>query len=89
MFKNPIAPRVKEVKAKTPWNFQAPCYDERNLISAGDNYGVGFNQPVGRKGNPNQDVDGILPRGRAKTMQDDNMPEARLDMYGKAKNQEY
>lgn len=88
MFKNPIAPKVKEAKKKSPWNFEAPCYDERNMISAGDNYGVGFNQPVGRKGNPKQHVD-VLPMGRPKTMQDDNMREGRLDMYGQAKDQKY
>lgn len=88
MFKNPIAPRIKESKAKNPWNFQAPCYDERNMISAGDSYGVGFNQPVGHKGNPATTA-AVLPRTGVKTMQDDNMPESKLDMYGKNKNSSY
>lgn len=88
MFKNPIAPKVKESKKKSPWNFEAPCYDERNMISAGDNYGVGFNQPVGREGNPKTSSD-VLPFGKVKTMQVDNMPEGKLDMYGKAKDQKY
>lgn len=88
MFKDPIAPKGKESKAKSPWNFQAPCYDERNMISAGDNYGVGYRNPVGHKGNPKERVD-TLPYGRAKTMQDDNMPEAELEIYGKAKDQVY
>lgn len=88
MFKNPIAPRVKESKSKSPWNFQAPCYDQRNMISAGDNYGVGYNQPVGHEGNPKQRVD-VLPFGKGSTMQVDNMKEGNLDMYGKAKDQRY
>lgn len=88
MFKNPIAPRVKEKSKKSPWNFEAPCYDERCMISAGDNYGVGFNQPVGHTGNPKNEVP-VLPRGRPKTMQDDNMKEGRLEMYGDGKDQRY
>lgn len=88
MFKNPIAPKIKEKKAKSPWNFQAPCYDERNFVSAGDNYGTGFNQPVGHKGNPKERAS-TLPFGRIKTMRDDNIPEGKLDMYGKAKDQKY
>ena len=88
MFKNPIAPKVKEEKAKNPWNFKAPCYDQRNMISAGDNYGVGFNQPVGHEGNPKARVD-VLPFGKVSTMQDDNMKQAKLDMYGKAKDTKY
>ena len=84
MFKNPIAPRVKEEKKKNPWDFTAPCYDQRNMISAGDTYGVGFNQPVGHKGNPKERVD-VLPFGRPATMRDDNISENKLDMYGKKK----
>jgi len=85
MFKNPIAPRIKPTKTKNPWNFEAPCYDERNMVSAGDNHGVGFNQPVGHEGNPKQKSD-VLPFGKVKTMKDDNISETYLDMYGKAKN---
>lgn len=84
MFKDPIAPKVKSEKKKSPWDFTAPCYDERNLISAGDNHGVGFNNPVGHKGNPKERVD-TMPFGRVKTMRDDNIPEDKLDMYGKKK----
>jgi hypothetical protein len=87
-FKNPIAPRIKESKEKNPWNFQAPCYDNRNMISAGDNYGVGFNQPVGHKGNPKQRVD-VLPFGKVATDQVDNMSQAKIGMYGKAKDTIY
>lgn len=84
MFKDPIAPIVKEQKKKNPWDFTAPCYDERNMISAGDSYGMGFTQPVGHKGNPKERAD-TLPFGRVKTMRDDNIPIDKLDMYGKNK----
>lgn len=88
MFKNPIAPRIKETKEKNPWNFKAPCYDQRTMISAGDNYGTGFNQPVGRKGNPKTRVD-VLPFGKVETMRVDNIPQAKLDMYGEREDQVY
>lgn len=88
MFKNPISPKVKEKKTKSPWNFEAPCYDERNFISGGDNYGTGFKQPVGREGGPKARAE-TLPYGRVKTMQSDNMREDKLDMYGKAKDAKY
>lgn len=46
---NRIAPRKKE-SGKYPWDFKAPSYDNRTScsISAGNDYGVGFNQPVGK-----------------------------------------
>lgn len=88
MFKNPIAPKVKEKEAKNPFSFQAPCYDQRNMISAGDNYGVGFNQPIGHSGFPKQKVE-VLPQGRVKTMQVDNMSESNMGMYGFRKDQVY
>lgn len=84
MFKDPIKSKIGTEKKKNPWDFTAPCYDQRNMISAGDNYGVGFNQPVGRKGNPTKDVP-TLPRGRVDTMKVDNIPIEKLDMYGKKK----
>lgn len=84
MFKNPIEPRIKEQKKKSPWDFKAPCYDERNLISAGDNHGVGFNNPVGHKGDAKKRVS-TLPYGKVQTERVDNIPEERLDMYGKKK----
>jgi hypothetical protein len=88
MFKDPIAPKIKESKSKSPWNFKAPCYDDRNLISCGDNYGVGHKQPVGRMGNPKERAD-TLPFGRPSTMKDDNINESSLGMYGEAKDQRY
>ena len=84
MFKNPIAPKVKEEKKKNPWDFTAPCYDQRNMVSAGDNHGVGFNNPIGHKGNPKSRVD-TLPYGRVKTNKVDNIDIEKLDMYGKKK----
>lgn len=48
-FKDPIA--IKDArKEKSPWDFTAPPYDERSscFISAGDHYGVGHRQPVGK-----------------------------------------
>jgi hypothetical protein len=47
MFKNPIAPRAKEKKIKSPWNFSSPSYDEAKSLSVGENYGTGYKQPVG------------------------------------------
>lgn len=88
MFKNPIAPKVKEKESKNPFSFKAPCYDQRNMISAGDNYGTGFRQPEGHSGFPKQKVS-VLPFGRVKTMQDDGMSESRMGMYGEDKDQRY
>lgn len=47
-FKNPIAPKEKK-SSDRPWSYKAPDYDQRSShgVSAGDNYGVGFNQPIG------------------------------------------
>jgi hypothetical protein len=47
-FKDPCEVKVgKEIKS--PWNFEAPCYDERSscFVNAGTYYGVGKAQPVG------------------------------------------
>lgn len=43
-------PRKKE-DGRPEWSFKAPCYDNRTScsISAGNDYGVGFNQPVGKE----------------------------------------
>ncbi len=70
-----------EKEKKSPWSFMAPCYDENSKISAGDNYGVGFRNPVGHTGNPKQFVD-ALPYGRPDTMQVDNLKSDKLEMYG-------
>ena len=46
---NRIAPRKKD-SGKYPFDFKAPSYDNRtsDSISAGNDYGVGFNQPFGK-----------------------------------------
>jgi hypothetical protein len=80
-FPNPIEPRIKSKKVKSPWNFEAPHYDERNRIAAGDNYGVGFNQPIGRRGDPLKKV-AVLPDGHPKTMRADNIRRTPLNMRG-------
>jgi len=67
-FKDPIA--VKPEKSeRSPWNFNAPQYDERSscFVNAGSDYGVGHRQPVGKEGNPTEKAD-VLPFGRVKTM---------------------
>lgn len=58
---------------KSPWDFRCPQYDQRssNFINAGTHYGVGFNQPIGHKGNPKQYVS-TLPQQRQNTTQDDD-----------------
>jgi hypothetical protein len=49
-FKDPIAPKKREDGAY-PFEFKAPTYDNRTScsISAGNDYGVGFTQPVGKE----------------------------------------
>jgi hypothetical protein len=84
MFKDPIAPRVKPDEKKNPWDFTAPCYDHRTMVSAGDSYGMGFKSPIGRKGPAKLDAD-TLPFGRVDTMRTDNIPETPMKMYGKKK----
>ena len=46
MFKNKIAPKTKESSEM----FKAPSYDNRSgpKVAAGDYYGTGFKQPVGK-----------------------------------------
>ncbi len=61
MFHNPIAPKegVKKAPSRSPWDFTAPAYDERSscFMSAGTNYGVGYNNPIGHdSGAPKQHV---------------------------------
>lgn len=58
---------------KSPWDFRCPQYDQRssNFVNAGTHYGVGFNQPIGHKGNPKSEVP-ALPRTRINTLQDDD-----------------
>ena len=68
-FKDPIGvPEGKKIKS--PWNFDCPPYDERTscYVSAGTNYGVGKNHPVGHKGNPKPTAP-TLPIGRVNAME--------------------
>jgi len=73
-FKDPIALK-KEKTLKSPWNFDCPPYDERTscYVNAGSHYGVGHRQPVGHKDNPKATAP-TLPKGRVKTMKDDEVP---------------
>ena len=49
-FKDPISPSKRD-NGKYPFEFKAPTYDNRTScsISAGNDYGVGFRQPVGKE----------------------------------------
>jgi len=49
-LKDPIRPKKKE-NGKYPFEFKAPTYDNRTSSSmrAGNDYGVGFRQPVGKE----------------------------------------
>ena len=77
-FHDPIAPKVKEEKKNSPWDYRAPQYDERSscFVNAGTHYGVGHKSPVGREGTPHSRVS-TLPFGRPKTMETDSI--ARYD----------
>jgi len=68
-------PVPENKKMKSPWNFDAPPYDERSscFVNAGTHYGIGKNQPVGHEGNPKQKV-AALPRGRVNTMKVAEIP---------------
>jgi len=80
MFKDPIKSKVPLQDKKSPWDFRCPEYDERTscFTNAGSHYGVGFNNPVGHKGNPKQRVD-TMPFGRVETMKTDEVPRRNLD----------
>jgi len=65
-FADPIANKRKP--AKSPFN--APTKEGATtgrFMQAGDDYGVGHRQPVGRQGNPKQRVD-VLPFDHRKGM---------------------
>lgn len=73
-FKDRTEVKDQNEKMKSPWDFTAPCYDERssNFINAGTHYGVGHRQPVGHMNNV-KNVVPELPRNRKKvnTLADD------------------
>ena len=79
-FKDPIAVKAGK-KLKSPWNFDAPQYDERSscYVNAGSHYGVGHKQPVGHKNDPAAAAP-TMPRDRrsVKTMTDDEVPHKNL-----------
>jgi hypothetical protein len=77
-FKNPIGMK-KEKSIKSPWNFDQPPYDERTscYVNAGSHHGVGHKQPVGHAGDATSHTD-MLPKGRVKTMKDDEVPHKNL-----------
>jgi hypothetical protein len=49
-FKDPIAVR-KKVDGEYPWSFKAPSKDHATsgCLSAGNSYGLGHRQPVGKE----------------------------------------
>lgn len=55
-------------KTKSPWDFTCPSYDQRSscFVSAGQDYGVGKNVPVGKTKSSNE---GHVPMGRVDTLQ--------------------
>ena len=77
-FNNPIKSRTIKKKEKSPWNFDAPRYEESTsrYVSAGTQQGVGYKNPVGHTGDPKSKVD-TLPFGRVKTL--NLYPDARMD----------
>lgn len=68
-FKDPDAVKAKN-KSNWPWDFNSPPYDERSscFLSAGDHYGVGHKQPVGKFKAGGSDA---VPKGRVKTLEVD------------------
>lgn len=49
VLKNPIYPRQRSQEGLKEWNYKAPSYDNRtsDSIRAGNDYGVGFTNPIG------------------------------------------
>ena len=61
--------KIKEKKdGKYPWTYDAPHYDKRSshYMSAGDNYGIGHKQPIGKDKHTNFDA---VPTGRPPTLE--------------------
>jgi hypothetical protein len=79
-FNDPIAIKNQKPqnspkdKGKSPWNWEAPEYDQRSscFINAGTHYGVGHKAPVGHEGPAKQRVP-TMPFGRPTTMQTDEV----------------
>lgn len=68
-FKDPIASDVKKKKVKSPWNFDAPNYNESMscFVNAGTHYGSGKKQPIGHEGNPKSSVDVMPMKSQARS----------------------
>jgi hypothetical protein len=81
MFKNPIAPKIKDQKKKSPWDFRCPPYDERTscYVNAGSHFGVGFKNPVGHKEKVKSRIP-TLPFGRIETMRVAEVPVRNLPL---------
>jgi hypothetical protein len=79
-FYEPVKSHVKKEKAKNPWDFRAPAYDERTscYMSAGAHHGVGFTNPVGHEGATKQLVP-ALPYGHKLGMTSDEAPRKMLN----------
>jgi hypothetical protein len=67
-FKDPIGPTEPIHKVDSPWNFDAPPYDQRTscFVSAGTKYGVGHRAPVGSLGGAKPS--NVIPKGRVETL---------------------
>lgn len=71
MFENPLKPKVKGKKIKSPWDFSAPNYDQRSgpSVAAGDYYGVGHKNPMGKiRGNDYHPEVDTYPKKNRKTV---------------------
>jgi hypothetical protein len=75
-FKNQLEPK-DIVKAKNPWDFDQPEYDERSscYVNAGSHYGLGHRQPVGSKQYSSK---GGVPVGKSMGMTIDEIPAKNL-----------
>ena len=77
-FKDSTA--VKEgKKIKSPWNFDAPQYDQRSscFVKAGTDYGEGHKQPVGLN-KASHMTSGSIPFGRPNTLEIDHVHHGRV-----------
>ncbi len=69
-FNNPISPKIKKKIQRSPWNHDCPQHDESTscFVNAGTHYGIGFNNPVGKK-QITKSYSEVIPVGRVKTLQ--------------------
>lgn len=70
----------EEKKMKSPWNFEAPSYDQRTscFVDAGTNYGLGMKQPVGTERLSNSKA---IPTGRIDTMKVSEVFKGRPNLF--------